>query len=124
MITVSQRGKETEKSLKKILKTIENKSIYTKYAEEGVKALEKATPKDTGLTASSWYYEIKNVKGGVIISWLNSNVNKNVPIAIIIQFGHGTGTGGYVKGTDYINPAMKNVFEEMANQLWEEVSKS
>lgn len=124
MITVSQRGKDTSKSLKKILETIHNKSIYTRYAEEGVKALEEATPKDTGLTAASWYYEIKDVKGGVEISWLNSNVNKNVNIAIIIQYGHGLRGGGYVKGVDYINPAMKKVFTEMANQLWEEVSKS
>lgn len=124
MITVSQRGKDTEKSLKKILEIIKNKSIYTKYAEEGVKALENATPKDTGLTAASWYYKIEDAKGGVTISWLNSNINKNVQIAIIIQFGHGTGTGGYVRGVDYINPAMEKVFKEMANQLWEEVSKS
>lgn len=124
MITVSQRGKDTEKSLKKILEIIKNKSIYTKYAEEGVKALENATPKDTGLTAASWYYKIEDTKGGVTISWLNSNINKNVQIAIIIQFGHGTGTGGYVRGVDYINPAMEKVFKEMANQLWEEVSKS
>lgn len=124
MITVSQRGKDTSKSLKKILQTIENKSIYRKYAEDGVKALEKATPKDTGLTASSWYYKIEDIQGGVSISWLNSNINKNVPIAIIIQYGHGLRGGGYVKGVDYINPAMKKVFTEMANHIWEEVSKA
>lgn len=124
MIIVSQRGKDTSKSLKKILQTIENKSIYRKYAEEGVKALEKATPKDTGLTASSWYYKIEDIQGGVSISWLNSNINKNVPIAIIIQYGHGLRGGGYVKGIDYINPAMKKVFTEMANHIWEEVSKA
>lgn len=124
MIQVSQKGKNTSDSLLRIQKLVEDKSLYKRYGEAGVEALAKATPKDTGVTASSWYYEIENTKGGVIINWLNSNVNDGVVIAVIIQMGHGTGTGGYVKGTDYINPAMKKVFEDIANSLWEEVSRS
>lgn len=121
MITVTQKGKDTSDSLTKITKIIKDKSIYKRYAEEGVNALRKATPKDTGKTSESWYYEIDETKNGVIINWLNRNVNKGVVVAVILQYGHGTGTGGYVRGTDYINPAMKKVFEEIAESIWEEV---
>lgn len=94
-----------------------------KYGQEGVDALSSATPVDSGLTASSWYYKIENKNGSAIISFYNSNVNNGVPIAIILQYGHGTSTGGWVEGRDYINPAILPIFEKIANDAWEEVTK-
>ena len=94
-----------------------------KYGREGVAALASATPVDSGLTASSWYYEITNGNGSATITFLNSNVNKGVPIAIILQYGHGTGTGGWVEGRDYINPAIQPIFDRIANDAWREVTK-
>ena len=95
-----------------------------KYGREGVAALASATPIESGKTASSWYYEIKNSNGSATISFYNSNVNKGVPIAIILQYGHGTGTGGWVQGRDYINPAIQPVFDRIAEEAWREVTKS
>ena len=86
-------------------------------------ALAAATPTDSGRTAESWDYKIQNGSGGYKIMWTNSNVNDGVPIAIIIQYGHGTGTGGYVQGRDYINPAMRSVFDNIADKAWEEVKR-
>lgn len=97
--------------------------ILRRYGEEGVRALSLATPKDTGETASSWYYQIKEDKTSTTIEWLNRHVEDGVPIAIILQYGHGTNGGGYVKGIDYINPAMRPLFEEIANSIWKEVSR-
>lgn len=94
-----------------------------KYGQEGVDALSSATPVDSGLTASSWYYKIENKNGSATISFYNSNVNNGVPIAIILQYGHGTSTGGWVEGRDYINPAILPIFEKIANDAWEEVTK-
>ena len=93
-----------------------------KYGQEGVDALSSATPVDSGLTASSWYYKIENKSGSAIISFYNSNVNNGVPIAIILQYGHGTNNGGWVEGRDYINPAILPIFEKIANDAWEEVT--
>ncbi len=92
-----------------------------KYGQMGVDALAAATPVDSGLTAQSWGYEIKQDGDGVIITWTNSNVNNGVNIAIILQYGHGTGTGGYVQGIDYINPALKPVFKHIADDAWNEI---
>jgi len=97
--------------------------LITPYALQGVRALSDATPFDSGETAFSWNYEIKVSRNGVKIYWTNSNVNKGVPIAILLQYGHGTGTGGYVQGRDYINPAIKPVFDAIADNIWKEVSK-
>jgi hypothetical protein len=94
-----------------------------KYGREGVAALASATPIDTGLTASSWSYEITNRDGSVTITFNNSNIQNGVPIAIILQYGHGTGTGGWVQGRDYINPAIRPVFDRLANEAWREVTK-
>ena len=88
-----------------------------------VEALSAATPVDSGLTASSWYYEIEHNDTGASISFFNSNVNEGVPIAIILQYGHGTGTGGWVEGRDYINPAIQPIFDQIANDVWREVTK-
>ena len=94
-----------------------------KYGRAGVAALASATPVDTGLTASSWYYEVENSNGVAKIMFNNSNIQNGVPIAIILQYGHGTGTGGWVQGRDYINPAIQPLFDQIANNAWREVTK-
>ena len=94
-----------------------------RYGREGVAALSSATPVDSGLTASSWYYEIERKKGSVSISFHNSNIQNGVPIAIILQYGHGTGNGGWVQGRDYINPAIQPLFDKIADSAWREVTK-
>lgn len=94
------------------------------YGKMGVDALSSATPVDSGLTASCWEYEIEHTDTMTVISWLNTNVNKNVNIALILQYGHGTGTGGYVQGRDYINPAIRPIFDAMASEAWKEVTEA
>lgn len=94
-----------------------------KYGREGVAALASATPVDTGQTASSWYYEIVNRNGSATITFNNSNIQNGVPIAIILQYGHGTRNGGWVQGRDYINPAIQPIFDRIANEAWREVTK-
>ena len=94
-----------------------------KYGKAGVEALASATPIDSGETANSWYYEITNSNGSAKITFNNSNIQNGVPIAIILQYGHGTGTGGWVEGRDYINPAIQPIFDEIANNAWREVTK-
>lgn len=91
--------------------------------ERGVQALSSATPVDTGKTAASWGYEIVKNKYSVKVQWTNDNISEGTPIAILIQYGHGTATGGYVKGRDYINPAIRPIFDEMADEIWEEVTR-
>lgn len=97
--------------------------IVEKYAQEGVRVLSESTPYRTGRTASSWDYEIEYNNDGCVITWTNSNINKNVNIAVILQYGHGTGTGGYVQGIDYINPATQEIFQNMTEEIWGEVTK-
>lgn len=97
--------------------------ILDKYGKEGVAALASATPTETGKTASSWYYEIEHQNGSAKITFNNSNINKGIPIAIILQYGHGTGTGGWVQGRDYINPAIQPLFDRIAEEAWKEVTK-
>lgn len=94
-----------------------------RFGREGVAALASATPVDSGLTASSWYYKVTNKDGTAKITFYNSNVQNGVPIAIILQYGHGTGTGGWVEGRDYINPAIQPLFDRIANEAWREVTK-
>lgn len=98
-------------------------STLDKYGQAGVAALASATPVDSGLTASSWYYEIKHQNGSASITFNNSNINKGVPIAIILQYGHGTRNGGWVQGRDYINPAIQPIFDKIAEDAWKEVTK-
>ena len=93
------------------------------YGQRGVDALKKATPKDTGLTADSWRYEIKISKSDVKIIWSNLNIQNGVPIAVILQYGHATGTGGYVQGIDYINPAIKPIFDDISEKVWKEMKR-
>ena len=98
-------------------------NIMNKYGKEGVSLLSKNTPIDSGKTSQSWSYKIENLKGKTTINWYNSNVVNGVNIAIILQYGHGTQSGGYVSGRDYINPALLPLFNTMANELWMEVNK-
>lgn len=123
MIVFTHKGdfKKTTKFLKRNQKlTLPDLS---RFGQEGVDALSAATPVDTGKTADSWYYRIVETNGRISIQWLNSNVVDKVPIAIILQYGHGTGTGGYVQGRDYINPAIKPIFDKIAENAWKEVTK-
>lgn len=100
-------------------------SVLEKCGEKGVEALASATPKDSGVTAASWYYEVETSGETSTITWLNSNLaNGYFPVAIMLQYGHGTGTGGYVQGVDYINPAIKPVFDEIAETVWEVVHEA
>lgn len=126
MFSLKSRTKgfpKTEKFLKK-LSDIPDLSEFKKYGEAGVKALREATPKDSGETSESWTYDISKESGQVKVSFYNTNTNKGVNIAIILQYGHGTGTGGWVEGRDYINPAVQPIFEELAKNMWEEVKKA
>lgn len=93
-------------------------------AQAGVAALASATPSSSGKTANSWSYSIQQEAGKIVINWNNSNINQGVPIALILQYGHGTGTGGYVQGRDYINPAMRPVFDRLANKAWEAITNA
>ena len=121
MISVSGNYSKTTKFLTNA-KQLKVDRILNAYARRGVDALASATPYDTGLTAHSWNYQIEKTNSGYRIVWTNSNVQDGVNIAVILQYGHGTGTGGYVPGRDYINPALRPVFDALAKDLWKEVS--
>lgn len=94
------------------------------YAVQGVRALEAATPEDSGATARAWSYEIKSSGGKVTITWTNSNLQNGFPVAVMLQYGYGTGTGGYVQGRDYINPVLKPVFDNIADGVWRVVTSA
>lgn len=124
MITFRHKGDFSKlNSFLERLKEVVNLGELDKYGREGVAALASATPIDSGKTASSWYYEIEHNNGRASINFYNSNVNQGVPIAIILQYGHGTGTGGWVQGRDYINPAVQPLFDKIADEAWKEVTK-
>lgn len=124
MITVESKGNfdNTEKLLKRI-KSRDYLKVLDKFGQQGVTALSGATPTRSGKTASSWDYEVLVSGGGVTLQWTNSNINNGVSIAIILQYGHGTRNGGYVVGRDYINPAMRPLFDKMADEAWKAVIK-
>lgn len=124
MIVFKQKGdfKPTEQFLQKASK-LNIASILERHAKEGVNALSANTPVDSGLTASSWGYEIRISEGSSSIIWTNSNIENGVPIAIVLQYGHGTGTGGYVQGRDYINPVMRPIFDKIAAEIQQEVMR-
>jgi len=124
MISFRQKGdfKKFTRYLER-LKSAVHLSTLDKYGKEGVAALASATPIDSGETAGSWYYEIKNNKNSVTIEFLNSNIQNGVPIAIILQYGHATRNGGWVEGRDYINPAIQPIFDRIADDAWKEVTK-
>lgn len=124
MIRLTQKGDfgGIEAFLKRPVKPTLKKYLE-KYAKAGLDALKAATPKDTGLTSESWYYEIVCEKDRSEIRYCNSNIQNGVPIAVILQNGHATGNGGWVQGIDYIDPAIRPIFEKIAKEAWEEVSK-
>ncbi len=123
MIKVSSKG-----NFNKIFKFLQRASTFDvtnlldKYGRMGVQALRSATPVDTSKTSESWAYEIHGKKGDLEIVWTNTNINNGVPIAILIQYGHATRSGGFVQGIDFINPALRDVFEKYANEVWKEVT--
>lgn len=121
-ITVKGDLKKTHNFLERV-KNLFKLGVFDKYGRAGVEALRAATPIDSGQTASAWSYKIVRKNGQLNVEWHNSHVNKGVPIAIILQYGHGTNHGGYVQGRDYINPAIQPVFDNMVNELWREVTK-
>lgn len=125
MIGITSEGdfKNTEKFLKKV-KEGRYMDVLDKYGNVGVSALAQATPKRTGKTAASWGYEIQKERGGYVIYWTNNNSNKDFYVAIALQYGHGTRNGGYVMGRDYINPAMRPVFDKIAEDAWKEVTSA
>lgn len=98
-------------------------SAIEPYAQKALSALQQATPVESGITAKSWSYEIINTKGTITVNFINTNVNNNVPIAVIIQYGHATRNGGWVEGKDYINPAIQPIFDDMVEKIWGEVNK-
>ena len=125
MIKIRHKGdfSKTTNFLKRMKETDFLKDL-DKYGQEGVAALASATPVDTGLTASSWYYRIEKSDGRVSLNFYNLNVQKGVQIAVILQYGHATRNGGWVEGRDYINPVIQPIFAKIANNAWREVTKS
>lgn len=123
MISIRQKGDFS--NLTRYLAKSKNIKLngLDKYGQAGVAALSSATPVDSGATANSWYYEIERGSGEVTIRYCNSNVNNGVPIAVVLQYGHGTRNGGWVQGRDYINPAIQPMFDKIANEAWKEVTK-
>ena len=123
-IVITHRGnfRNTERFFNRMSK-FEITSLLNKYGERGVAVLSAATPQNTGKTSESWNYEVERTGSGYSIIWTNTNINDGVNIALILQLGHGTGTGGYVTGIDYINPSLGPVFDEIADEAWQEVTK-
>lgn len=122
MISFRQKGdfSKLTRYFERVKETVKFGNL-DKYGREGVTALASATPVDSGITAASWYYEINHSRDSVSINFYNSNVNEGVPIAIILQYGHGTRNGGWVQGRDYINPAIQPIFDKIAESAWREV---
>ena len=125
MIIFESKGnfQKTENFLKAMQKNDIFKSLH-KYGQMGVSALAAATPVESGLTAASWDYEVTSSGRQYSIVWTNGNVRNGVPVAILLQYGHGTGTGGYVQGKDYINPALKPIFDKIAAEVWKAVTSA
>jgi hypothetical protein len=124
MIEFTQKGdfSTVERYLRR-MKTLELNAILIKYATLGENALSNATPVESGETANSWYYTIVQRPGYFSIRWHNRHIEDGIPIAVILQYGHGTGTGGYVQGRDYIMPAIRPIFDQIADEAWREVIK-
>ena len=124
MITITQKGsfKHIEAYLSR-LRTDDLYSVLNKYGAMGVAALSAATPRDSGATAEGWYYSIQRAKGYYSIRWHNNNRRDDIPIAVLIQYGHATRNGGYVQGVDYIMPAIRPIFDRIADEAWKEVTK-
>lgn len=125
MFSIRSRG--SFKNTEAFLQTLSKKDLFSDLdglAKAGVRALEKATPQDSGLASDSWGYEIQKTRGGVTIAWTNSDIENGFPVAIMLQYGHGTGTGGWVEGENYINPAIRPIFDEIADKVWKAVKSA
>lgn len=124
MIEFTEKGNfnRTERWLSR-LKSQELSAVLNKYGSLGVNALSNATPKESGETANSWFFTTVSRPGYYSIRWHNSHVEDGIPIAVILQYGHGTGTGGYVQGRDYINPAIRPIFDQIVAEAWREVTR-
>lgn len=124
MITFRQKGNfsKLNRYFNRVKEVVKVRDL-DRIGREGVQALSSATPRDTGLTATSWEYSIERSSNRVSINFNNTNIQNGVPIAIILQYGHGTRNGGYVQGRDYINPAIQPIFDKLAKDAWEEVTK-
>lgn len=124
MISIDAPGSftKTDEFLKQ-LQEYNPRSIFERYGNMGVAALSRNTPSESGLTASSWTYDIVSSGTALTITWHNTNVVGGTPIAILLQYGHGTRTGGYVQGRDYINPAIQPIFDMIADEMWKEVTR-
>lgn len=125
MVTFRQKGNfnNTEKMLR-VISNRKYSKVLQQCGQEGVRALSAATPKDTGFTAASWSFKIEESENSLILIWENSHIEKGYAnIALMLQYGHGTRTGGYVRGRDYINPAIKPIFDKIADRAWKEVTK-
>jgi hypothetical protein len=125
MISFSSSGSfdKTERFLHAVQR-LDIANILASAGQKGVMALSGATPKDSGLASGSWGYVIQKGNGSVTIGWTNSDVENGFPVALMIQYGHGTGTGGYIQGIDYINPAMRPIFHEIAETVWKAVTSA
>lgn len=125
MFSFSSEGDwaRTEAFLRKMMK-LNIDGVLQAAGQAGVKALSSATPKDTSLAANSWTYEIKKTSSSIEIGWKNTDVEGGFPVALMIQYGHGTGTGGYIQGRDYINPAMRPTFDQIAETVWKAVTSA
>jgi len=124
---ISVKASGSFAKIEKFTKTMSQADIFRQLegiGQDGVKALSSATPKDSGETANAWNVKVKSSRGRFTMEWTNGNVVNGVPIAIILQYGHGTGTGGYVQGRDYINPAMKPIFDKLAERAWKVVTSA
>lgn len=125
MIRIESKGSTAK--VEAYIKRVQNGSVFQrleKFAKEGVDALKAATPVDSGISADSWTYEITKRRGRYTITWYNTNANDGVPIVILIQYGHATGTGGWVEGRDFINPVILPLFDRIADDVWKEVTKN
>ena len=123
MITMSSSGSFS--NLERFLNKAENldiRSVLETGGKMGVDALSNATPVDSGLARTSWSYEVQITAAGYSLVWTNDNVENGFPVVIMLQYGHGTGTGGYVRGRDFINPAIKPIFDKIANDIWKAVT--
>lgn len=125
MIRFTSSG--STKNMEKFLRNLKNKNfalLLQACGKKGVEALQKATPKETGLAGSSWQYRIRQNGRAVTIEWYNTNTENKFDVAVALQYGYTTGTGGYIRGRDYINPAMKPVFDEISDVIWKAVKSS
>jgi hypothetical protein len=125
MISLSADGSfdSTERWLRSLQK-LDISKIVQQAAQRGVDALARATPKESGRAASSWSYEVVKANGSITIGWKNSDIENGYPVALMIQYGHGTGTGGWIQGRDFINPAMRPIFDEIAETVWKAVTSA